>query len=174
MRSILVVMAMITSLQTFAQRSFDISKDKENGSTVYQGQITFTDLHEQLSFTWLDKGVKEYKPDSNQINFLKKNLGNYTMTVFMGTWCSDSHDMIPRLYKVLTMVNYPMSQYLMYGVNREKHAQGGEEKLYRITNVPAIILYKKNHEVGRITEMVNKSVEADLQAIIEKDLAQKH
>ena len=174
MRILLVVLALMLGGNAMAQNNFDISKDKENGSTLYRGQLTFNDLHEQLSFKWLDQGVKEYKPDTASIRFLKQNLPVYHITVFLGTWCSDSQDLVPKFYKVLQETDYPMNQYLMYGVDREKHAKGGEEKMYNVTNVPVFILYKNNREIGRITEAVTKSIEADLCAVIEKDLHQKH
>src|SRR4051812_30257983 len=101
MKIFLVVLAMMTSVNSFAQYGFDISKDKENGSTVYRGVISFDDLKEQLSFDWFEKGAKDYKPDTTSLKYLQKNLPGYSITVFMGTWCSDSHDLVPKLYKVL-------------------------------------------------------------------------
>ncbi len=173
MKIFLVLLAMVIGSHSFAQNSFDITKDKENGATVYRGQITFEDLHNQLSFTWLDKGVQEYKPDSNNVKFLQKTLAAYHLTVFMGTWCDDSQNLVPKLYRILQLAHYPMNQYMMYGVDRKKNSLAGEEKMYNITKVPTVILYKSNREVGRITESVHKSVEDDIQAIIEKDLQQQ-
>lgn len=170
MRSLLLVLAMLACTSAFAQYGFEVSKDKENGDVVYRGSITFDNLKEQLSFHWMEDGVKEYKPDTVSIKFLQKNLPGYQLTIFLGTWCSDSKEMIPKLYKVLTEVHYPLSQCLMYGVDRDKTAPGDVQKLYNLTNVPTIIVYKKNHEVGRIVETVKKSIEKDLQAIIERDL----
>lgn len=170
MRILFVVLAMLSCSSAFAQYGFEVSKDKENGDVVYRGMITFDNLKEQLSYHWMEDGVKEYKPDTTAIKFLQKNLPAYKLTIFLGTWCSDSKEMIPKLYKVLKESQYPLNQSLLYGVDREKTAPGDIQKLYNLVSVPTIIVYKKNHEVGRIVETVKKSVEKDLQAIIEKDL----
>ncbi|MBS1772741.1 MAG: hypothetical protein JST82_07770 [Bacteroidetes bacterium] len=176
MRTVFAALFILCTMNIHAQTSsaFGSFKDKENGSMVYKGQITFQDLHEQLSFTWLDKGVAEYKPDSVTLDYLKQHLLDYDMTIILGTWCSDSKEMIPKLYKILQITGYPLNKLMMYGVDRNKTTLGGEEKLYKLVNVPTIILYKKYHEKGRIVETVHKSVEKDLKAIIEKDLEQTH
>ena len=93
-------------------------------------------------------------------------MKQYTMVVFLGTWCDDSHYLIPRLERVLQMINYPQSKLTMYGVDRAKTAKNGEEIKYGVTLVPTIILFKDGKEVGRITETVKKTIEEDLASII--------
>ena len=140
-------------------------KDSVDGGVVYNGLITFDDLNKELSFTWLNE-VNDYKPSENVIEFLQAYLKPYTMVVFMGTWCDDSHYLIPRLERVLQLINYPKSSLTMYGVDRAKTTKSGDEKKYDITLVPTIILFKDGKEVGRITESVKKTIEDDLAAII--------
>jgi hypothetical protein len=168
-----MVLMLLAGTEVFGQYGFDVSKDKENGQVVYKGMITFADLKEQLSFSWLEKGANEYKPDTNQLKFLKANLPNYNITVFMGTWCDDSQNLIPKLYKVLQLTNYPMTKYMMYGIDRAKRSKDDEQKLYNIDKVPTVILYRNNREAGRITEFVQKSIEKDLKAIIEADMERR-
>jgi len=140
-------------------------KDSVDGGKVFDGLITFDDLNKEQSFTWLNV-VKEYKPSEDVTDFLQKYIKPYTMVVFMGTWCDDSHYLIPRFERVLQMINYPSSKLTMYGVTRAKTTRGGEEKKYNITLVPTIIVFKDGKEVGRITETVKKTIEEDLAAII--------
>jgi thiol-disulfide isomerase/thioredoxin len=146
----------------------DVSKN-DRGEIVYNGFTTFDDLEQEPTFTWLGEGAKEYQPDGTQILYLSQRLPLYNMVVVMGTWCEDSHNMVPKLYKVLAEAEYPMDQLKMYGVDRDKHSKTGEHERYKVTNVPVIILLRDGKEIGRITEMVNKSVEADLVQIIAKD-----
>ena len=81
--------------------------------------------------------------------------------------------MLPILYKILQLTAYPMSQYVMYGVDRAKTSKYVEHKLYKIENVPTVILLHGNKEVGRITESVKKSVEADLAYMIDDDITKQ-
>jgi thiol-disulfide isomerase/thioredoxin len=140
-------------------------KDSVDGGVVYNGLITFDDLNKELSFTWLNE-VNDYKPSENVIEFLQTYLKPYTMVLFMGTWCDDSHYLIPRLERVLNLINYPSSNLTMYGVDRAKTTKNGDEKKYNITLVPTIILFKDGKEIGRITESVKKTIEDDLAAMI--------
>lgn len=171
MRILLLAILLFMHLSSFAQGAggVEISTDAENGSKVYRGDISFYDLSGEKTFDWFNRGVESYKPDSAAINFLKKNIGDYRLVVAMGTWCSDSHIMIPALYKIMQQCNYPMNKYYMFGVNRAKESLNAESKLYAITKAPTIIVYKGNIEKGRIVETVQKSVEQDLQAIITAD-----
>jgi len=173
MRGVILTALLLMSMIVKAQTDFETSTDKENGSVVFKGQITYNDLRKELSFKWLDKGIIDYKPAEADMVFLQKHLSGYEVVTFMGTWCDDSQNLVPKLLKVLAAADYPMHQHTMYGVDRTKQAKYTEAKFYEISRVPTIILLKDNLEVGRITESVNKSIEADLKAIIEKDLAKK-
>jgi hypothetical protein len=171
MRTLYLTMLLFMGMTSYAQGNggVEISIDAENGSKVYRGDVTFYDLTGEKTFDWFQKGVDAYKPDTAAIKYLQKHLAAYKLVIAMGTWCSDSHDMIPRLYKVMQLCNYPMSNYYMFGVNRKKESLNAESKLYNITKAPTIIIYRGNTELGRITETVQTSVEGDLQAIIAAD-----
>jgi len=58
----------------------------------------------------------------------------------------------------------------MFGVDRDKQAKYVEHKIYKIKDVPTVIVFKDHLEIGRITETVKKSVEADLANIIRPDI----
>jgi hypothetical protein len=165
--SILMTMAM----HVVAQSDYDRGTDKENNEVVFKGQITFDDLLKEPSFDWLHKGMEGYNPDKDAIAYLQKELPNYEVVVFLGTWCEDSHLQIPKLYKILMASQYPMRRYSMYGVDRAKTTKYVENKLYKIELVPTIILFKKNAEVGRIVESPKKNIEDDLVDMIKKDKA---
>lgn len=85
----------------------------------------------------------------------------------MGTWCSDTHEMLPKFLKVLQEINYPVKQVEMYGVERKKDTRSGDVNKYNITNLPTIIvLDKSGKEIGRIIETVKKNIEGDLVKIV--------
>jgi thiol-disulfide isomerase/thioredoxin len=169
-KTLLLCASLLISGHAFAQFGYDVSTDKENGGQIFKGDFTFEDLKKEPSFTWLTTGTANYKPDSASVSFLKKHLGKFDLVIVMGTWCDDSHNLVPKLYKVMQSADYPMNKYKLYGVDRAKEAKGIEHKLYQIVNVPTIIVFKDKIEVGRIVETVKKSVEADLAKIIQKKL----
>lgn len=169
MKILFFTILMFASMNVRAQSDYDRSTDKENGSAVFKGQITFDDLLKGASFSWLEKGAADYTPDKEAVAYLQKELPNYEVVIFIGTWCDDSKMLVPKLYKTLQAANYPMRRYSMYGVDRAKTSKYVENKLYKIEFVPTIILFKKNNEVGRIVENVKKSIEQDLADIIRND-----
>lgn len=149
--------------------AYDVSKDEKNGELVYNGPITFKDLDYELAFTWLKSGNSGYKPEEKTVKYLQDHLKDYTMVVFLGTWCEDSQYLIPKLEKILQIIDYPQSRLSIYGVDRAKTSKNGEHITYNITLVPTIILFKGGKEAGRITETTQISIEADLAAIIKAD-----
>jgi hypothetical protein len=161
----------VTAIAQSPKPGYSVSKDN-TGTIIFNGQITFDDLNKEKSFGWLKSGADDYKPKAAAIAYLTKNLSQYNMIVFMGTWCSDSRYLVPKLEKVLQLTAYPMQQNTMYGVDHAKKTKAIADDKYNITLVPTIILLKGQQEIGRITETVQASIEADLAAIIQKDQQQ--
>lgn len=171
MRKIVLMAAMIAGsnpLWSQNQSGFETVKSENKDEVIYKGPCTFEDIAEVKIFD-LEKKAGQYKADPQKIEVLADKLGDYQMVIFLGTWCEDSHRLIPELYRVLKDTDYPMEELQLYALDRQKHGKDGEEKAYGITNVPTIILLKDGAEKGRITETVAKSIESDLLQIIEKE-----
>ncbi len=168
MKKILTALIFMISMNTIAQNThFDISKDPKGDGLIFKGLITFEDLNKEPTFTWLKSGSDDYAPKEGWVTYLQNNLKRFSMVVFLGTWCDDSHYLIPKLEKVLRTIDYPKSLLTMYGVDREKKTKNGEEKKYGITLVPTIIVFDiDGKEVGRVTESVNKSIEEDIASFL--------
>ena len=169
MKTIITALLLLIGISAMAQnKAYNVSKDSVDGGLIFNGRITFDDLNAEPSFTWLKKGVEAYMPDEKKIAALKEKFTqhNYSVVVFLGTWCDDSHELIPKLEKVLQLIQYPQSSLTMFGVDRAKTTTTHDEKQYKITLVPTIIVFDKDREIGRITESVQKSIEADLEAML--------
>jgi thiol-disulfide isomerase/thioredoxin len=161
------LLAMYTSMQ--AQPAYNKFKDENTAELIYKGHVTFEDLQKESEFTWI-KNADNYVPNEDATNDLKNFIKQYDLVVLMGTWCEDSHNLIPKLYKVLQAADYPLQQLTMYGLDRNKKGKANEEGTYKVTNVPTIIVFKGDKEVGRITESVQLSIEADLLKIVDQSL----
>jgi len=175
MKKILLGLMMIAAVSTYAQDNskYDVLKDKKSGDVVIKGECSFDDLLRQPTFNWLQKGSINYKPDTAKLSYLKRHIKDYEIVVFMGTWCDDTKAILPKLYKILQLTGYPMNNYTMYGVDRAKTTKFVEHKLYKIENVPTIMLFRNNQEIGRITESLKKSVESDLAQLIDDDVTKQ-
>ncbi len=171
MKIILLLISMSISFSAIAQKDFDRITD-EQGELIYKGHFLFEDLLTEPLFPWMKAGIEEYAPDSNALKFLKKNLPGYELVIFLGTWCSDSHTMIPSLYKTLQESAMP-AKYAIYGVDMAKEEKYVAHKLYKVEYVPTVILIRNNMEIGRIVETTRDGIETDLKHLIEADLKQQ-
>jgi len=89
--------------------------------------------------------------------------------VAMGTWCSDSHEQIPRLQAVLLALGQqsPFDPPHLLGVDRSK-AIDSKLYLYGVVElVPTVVVTAAGSEVGKIVETPKSgSVEEDLVRIL--------
>lgn len=168
MRLVYLFICMMISIVTFAQNGFERSIDEENGSVVFNGGLGFSDLMQEPTFIWFQKGIESYIPNAEAVETLKNNLREYKLVVLIGTWCEDSQNLIPKLYTTLLKADYDVGSVKIIGVDRMKEAKERMEKPYSIEKVPTIIVYKNEKEVGRIIEVVKQSIETDLADIISK------
>lgn len=170
MKSIFLFLLTITfsSMACFAQSDFIRSVDEKTGFTVFQGQCQFSDLLQEKSFDWMQRNSKDYQPDTNALKYLKIHLGEYELTCFMGTWCDDSHLLVPKLYKVLETFSLKDFKFFLFGVNRNKETKNVESQLFKVDRIPVFILFHHHLEIGRIKESVHKSIEQDLVDLIYK------
>ncbi|MDE3255152.1 MAG: thioredoxin family protein [Bacteroidota bacterium] len=168
MKTILAFLFLLMSHSLFAQALIDfdriIDKDK---SILMKGSFSIKNLKE-ANYTWYKKNYDAAKFKEDAINQLKGRLNDFQVVIFLGTWCSDSHTLIPPFIKLLELINYPPDRILCYGVDRKKETKGIEHRLYHIERVPTIILMRDNVEMGRITESVEKNIETSILQLLEK------
>jgi len=118
---------------------------------------------------WFDSGYKFYRPDTNAIAQLKEVSTDYTITIVMGTWCSDSRREVPRFYKILDVLNYSDENIKLINVDRDKVGIDNGVDSLNIELVPTFIIYNKDDEIGRIIETPIESLEEDLSKILTTD-----
>lgn len=135
----------------------------------YTGIIKEEDLKSGILKIWFMPGYEAYNPDQIIIDKIDKNIDDYSIKVFMGTWCSDSRREIPKLYRLLDRIDYDQSQLEVITINRSKTTNQGYEKDYHIDYVPTIIFIDKNgEEVNRFVEFPQESLEEDILKIVTK------
>lgn len=145
--------------------------DSKNDGKMLLGTQTLSQFHKEPYEAWYKEEYNGYTYDNEAIKTLKKEkIGNYNITIFLGTWCPDSHREFPRFIKILEQLNYPMQKLTIIAVNRKKEAPNGEEGSYNIQKVPTFIISKYGKEIGRIIESPKSGwLERDLVEILKKD-----
>lgn len=118
---------------------------------------------------WFTKTYDDYTVDSPILNSCIKRgkSDNYQITIVMGTWCPDSRQEVPRFYKILDQMVFPMVNTKLILVDKKKDDPNSLAKELEVEFVPTFIIYDKGgKELGRIVEKPRKSLEKDLCKIL--------
>jgi hypothetical protein len=109
-----------------------------------------------------------YRVDESFLDTLKAKVGdNLKIDVYLGTWCPDSLNNVPKFIKILDLVRNPNVTVNFYNVNRKASK---DVKYYvkdlKVERVPTFIFYRDGKEIGRIVENPQKSLVEDFLEII--------
>jgi len=133
-----------------------------DSTTVLEGKLTRENLE---SFEWFKHTYQIYKPYPDVLNQLSE-FKNCSLLVVLGTWCSDSRELIPQLYRVADMVGWEKIELI--GVDRKKQCSSIDIRPLHIEYVPVIMIFDGKQLVGRIVETTIKSIEEDLLELLTK------
>ncbi len=174
MKNLVILTLSFTLSILFAHaQPFNQEVTPEKGSPLLLGKINKEVLSEKSYSEWFIPNYESYTPNMVDIAGLKENLSEYTITVFFGTWCGDSKKELPRFYKILDSINFPLERLTVVGLARDrdnyKQSPGGEEEGLNIHRVPTFIFYKDGKEVNRIVEHPVKTIEDDMSRILRNE-----
>lgn len=122
---------------------------------------------------WFTFNYENYELNTETITTLKPLLKNVTIKAFMGTWCGDSQEQTPVLYKILDATDFQYQNLEMVAVDRTKKTPDNLQEGLNIFRVPTFIFYKNGTEIGRFVEYPRESVEEDILKIVSGE-AYKH
>jgi thiol-disulfide isomerase/thioredoxin len=142
--------------------------DQKSGKPVLVG-ICDRDAFKDTSFAWwFNSEYENYDVDKETLANIKMDNEFHSITIVMGTWCSDSRREVPRFYKILDFLKFPSEKVKLIMVDRKKGAAEVDISSLKIELVPTIIFYNDGLEIGRIIESPKESLEKDLAAILMK------
>ena len=130
---------------------YQVLTERPNEKT-YKGIISQEVLLSDTSFKWYAENLKGYTPNANAIAELKKNADSIQLLIFMGTWCEDSHFIIPKFYSLIDAAGFSKDRVTLIGVDRIKKTLSHLAEALNIKNVPTIIVLKNGKEIGRVVE----------------------
>jgi len=122
------------------------------GNKILKGFITKTDLSTDTAFAWFSENQKGFVPDVKAVQLLKANSDSIYLVIFGGTWCGDTHQILPHVLALTEAAAFPENHLTLLGVDREKKTISNLSEVFGITNVPTVIAFKKGKEIGRVIE----------------------
>lgn len=146
-----LIVLFIATTAVFAQNQYEVFSERPNEKT-YKGIISRELLTSDTSFKWYENNRQAYTPNAVALSALAQHKDSIQLLVFMGTWCEDSHSIIPKLMKLLDMAGFPMTRLTLIGTDRNKKTISHLSEALNVNNVPTIIVMKEGKEVGRVIE----------------------
>ncbi len=155
MKKILATLLSLTFVMVMhAQTTFEVLADSaQNNEKMLKGFITKEDISTEPLFMWYGESQRIYSnPDTAAVNALSRNKNKIYFIIFGGTWCEDTHYVLPKFYKIQEASGFPESRITMFAVDRNKKTTGSIAQAMGITNVPTIIVMENGKEKGRVVE----------------------
>jgi len=140
----------------------------KNEKVVITGEYTWNQW--QKAAGWTLYTADEYEPGDFLVQQISElcNSRDIRFLLFSGSWCHDSEEQLPKIYKLFDAANISLSKVKLYGVDRDKLEPTGIAENYVIEKVPTLILVSNDEEIGRIVELPITSWEEDIFKILVK------
>ncbi len=119
---------------------------------ILNGIISRALIEKDSSYSWFAQNLKGYTPNSSAVESLREFKDSIQLLVFMGTWCDDSHFIIPKFFALTDASGFPQDRITLIGVDRQKKTLGHLTDALNIRNVPTIMVMKNGKELGRVVE----------------------
>ncbi len=145
------ILALLSGSAALSQNQFVTLIERPNEKSL-KGIISREVLLNDTSFHWYAENLKGYTPNAAALEGLKKQKDSIQLLVFMGTWCEDSHIVIPKLFVLTDAAGFPQDRITLLGVDRNKKTLSHLSDALNIRNVPTIMVMKNGKEMGRVVE----------------------
>jgi thiol-disulfide isomerase/thioredoxin len=150
LKSIFLSTVVLLSVGVYAQ-SYETFSERPGEMTI-KGHFPRNLLETDTSFKWFASTYKSYKARPDALENIRKQKDSIEVVVFMGTWCEDSHFIVPQLIALLDSAQFPKEKLSLIGTDRNKKTVGRLSEALNVTLVPSILVFKNGKEMGRIVE----------------------
>lgn len=152
MKTVLSLLISLAFCQLLPAQSFFETSRASDGSKVLNGLISRSDIEDDSSFSWFQQNYKLGRADQSAVDAFKKHRNNFQMVIFVGSWCEDTHNLLPGFYRLTDLSDFPDSSISLIGVKEDKTTAHGLTEAFAIEEVPTFIVMYKGKEVGRVVE----------------------
>lgn len=148
-----VLFISVLSLQIMAQTTGELVSDPGSGEKMLIGLFQKSDIAANADFTWYEQSRKIYpRANANAVKALKENKDKIYLIVFAGTWCEDTHFVLPKFFKIQEEAGFPEDRISLIALDRNKQMTNPLARALNIQDVPTIIVMKNGKELGRVVE----------------------
>jgi len=115
---------------------------------------------------WMENYDK-FEPQNELLETVKNRLGrNLTIDVYLGLWCPDSRNNVPKFLKIMDRLNadVPVNYYTVQP-KPNKNVKYYVEDM-KVERIPTFIFFRDGKEIGRIVENPKKNLLDDFLEIL--------
>ena len=168
MKRILILLVLLVSMQSINSQDVQFYNNKKGDKHII-GSFPIDYLKKDTLYSkWYDKSYDEFTMPKMDTSW-KKELKDMKVDIYLGTWCGDSKNWVPKFLKVWDSLGLNRNQlnFTAFYDTKDKYKQGpnGEEKGKNIHRVPTFIFKKENKEVARIVEYPRNDLVTDIAQI---------
>jgi thiol-disulfide isomerase/thioredoxin len=151
--SILFTSTFICGAQAQLSQYIILKDSVNNNEKMLEGIVDKNDLKNDTSFHWYAESQRIYPhPDTSAVAAFKNNKDKIYFLFFGGTWCEDTHFILPKFYKIQEASGFPETRITVFAVDRKKNGTGNIAHAMNITRTPTIVVMKDGKELGRLIE----------------------
>ncbi|MDQ2862467.1 MAG: thioredoxin family protein [Bacteroidota bacterium] len=149
-----LVISFASKAQTTLSGTYRILTDSgHDNAKMLVGIIDKNDLVNDTAFKWYAESQRIYPhPDSAAVAAFSNNKDKVYFLIFGGTWCEDTHFILPKFYKIQQAANFPADHVTVFAVDHHMNTIGNMAKAMHITHTPTIVVMKDGKEMGRLVE----------------------
>jgi len=127
------------------------------------GYFDYDSFLDEPHDAWFGREFSNYSfDDKSFLELEQKGIDDAVIIVVLGTWCPDSRREVPRFMKITESLGYDPDKIKFIGVDSYKEAPVDDYDSLNIEKVPTFIFYDDKHELGRIIEYPETSLEKDM------------
>jgi thiol-disulfide isomerase/thioredoxin len=154
MKKIIVILSIIFGTISFAHAQTPYTSNVDDKKVlILKGIISKYALENNPAFSsWYPGNKNAYTPPTEVLNAMEAAKGKFQFLLFGGTWCEDTQAVLPKFFKLQEQSGVDDKDISFFAVDRKKQTLGNVTEMFKITNVPTIIVLKDGKEVGRVVE----------------------
>lgn len=116
---------------------------KNQKEEILVGIVTELKLRNAPFSTWYVPNYENHIVNSKETNIIKPLLKDIEIKIFMGTWCKDSRQEVPKFYKIMDAMGYSKRNIELITMNRQKTTPENYENGLDIMNTPLPLFFTK-------------------------------
>ena len=142
--------------------------DAQSKSDIMIGYCTLEGISDTAFLSAYQKEYDQFRSNKELMNQMYSLLKGITVTIIMGTWCSDSREQVPRFFRLFYDLEHSFPDPTLICVDREKKAGDVSLDGFNIIKVPTFIVFYQGKELGRIVETPKTTMDQDFLEILKR------